>query len=356
LEEKMKNKLKLLGFILIIITLFFACEDSDSGGDPPAEPYLFMTDTYNGNVYLYDVEGGIASDTVFLSTGANATGYVYFYNDIGYITVGAPLSGPDNKGLYYFYPEADVPVVSKVGGANSISAQFIAFYNDNTAYVTEAGPTTGVYFFNPTDPSIALQGPVPGTNGSGMYLQDIVTGTDGYIYTADNSNGVVIKIDPATNTVVQSYTMNSIYTTGLVAAEINGADSIIAASTSTIDMLDCTTGTVTTIYSIGAVYIDLDGSTGSLYATGWSNTYYIDISGTAPYAAVEIMDAGGSFGGSDVYIYDGYVYVSYYEWSTPYSSKLYIIQAGTVNHAANSPLSVMDQDNDGITGLAVYEY
>ena len=43
---QMKDKIKFIGFILVIITIFYASEDVGSGGDPPAEPYLFMTDTY----------------------------------------------------------------------------------------------------------------------------------------------------------------------------------------------------------------------------------------------------------------------------------------------------------------------
>ncbi len=119
-------KRKKLFFIFAVLTLiaslvfvFTSC-NTFGGGSPPApgaSVRLYITDTFNGNVYTYDISSGKVSSTPLLSTGQNATGKFYFYNGMGYIVVGAWMNDP---GVYYFNPNAAVPAATRIG--NAISA------------------------------------------------------------------------------------------------------------------------------------------------------------------------------------------------------------------------------------------
>ncbi|MBN1647718.1 MAG: hypothetical protein JW874_06785 [Spirochaetales bacterium] len=357
----MKKLLNTGAWIICTTILFFAC-DFETNPDPAGivGPYLFMTDTMNGNVYLYDINEKAVMETALFSTGAGGTGEIYFYGDNGYIAIGTAYSGEVNPGLFYFDPEAAVPAIERIGDA--ISAQAVAFYSDSKAYVVDAnyGVSSGVYTFNPADPGAGLTGPIDGTvydGTNGVYLQDIVIGMDGNVYVSDNGNGMVIQLNPEDDTVLDTIATTSFMTSGLVAANIGGTDVIFAAGYGSIDRIDCDTGVVTPICNTGAVYLAYDPFHSIIYAAGWYNSYSIDISGTGPYSAVEILDDGASFGGGDVEIFGGSVYISNNTFAPgAYNSKLYIIEAATGTFAENSPVAVMDQANDGICGLAVYVY
>lgn len=78
---------------------------------------LYMTDTYTGKVYTYSPSAHTVSSTSFVSTNQNATGSIYFYNNIGYIAVGSSTT-TTAPGVYDFNPSASVPTAVQVGSGN----------------------------------------------------------------------------------------------------------------------------------------------------------------------------------------------------------------------------------------------
>lgn len=325
---------------------------------------LYMTDTFNGRVYTFDMTNNTASSKPLLSTGQNATGAIYFYNDIGYIAVGNS-STTDAPGVYRFDPNGVVPVAERIG--ESISAQYIAFYSSTKAYVTDADyfSSTGVYTFNPLNPSAGLQGPIPGTDdmAGGMFLQDI-TVAGGMVYVADNGNGQVLVIDPATDTLAAVSPLEATAggTTGLCTvrdsdgnatvyvANNGGYDAQFNPLPGSIDAIDTSTNMLSQVVSdVSLTQIAYDSENDSLFGTGYMNTYLVDPSaGTAK----EIKDEGGqSFGGTDIVANGGKVYISNTDYTT---SRLYILDGATGELTAESPVSIMVDNEDAVAGLAVY--
>jgi len=370
----MKKKLFFMFTVFALIAasgfVFTGC--NNVGGNGTTGPsLLYLLDTYNGRVYTYDFATQTASSTPLVTIGQNASGKIYFFNDIGYVAVGA--DGGNTPGVYYFDPNADFPVATRIG--NTISAQYIAFYSDTKAYVTDAnwGISTGVYTFDPSNPDAGLSEPITGTTKtklSSMYLQDIVVGLDGRVYVADNNddggNGQVLQIDPATDTVTKTYDMTKAGTTGLLAG--SGADGIpvIYAANSggyeglnplpgSIDSINSSSGVVSTVVEdISTTSIAYDSGTDSYYAVGVGNTYVIAANGSPPWSATEIKDADNvSFGGGDVVIHSGLVYIPDYDWSTNIS-KLYVIDTSSAAVTDYSPVSIMVDGEDGAVAAAVY--
>jgi hypothetical protein len=349
--------------VMIVFILFFlpGCETDDD--ETYAVYGLYVTDTYNGNVYVYDFETQTCSGSFLFSTGQRATGAIYFYKNTGYICVGAYENTP---GLYCFNPESPNIITCRIG--NAISAQYIAFYSSTKAYVTDAnyGISTGVYTFNPSDSSGGLSGPITGTYDilGEMYLQDITVGGDGYIYAADNGKNQVIKINPVTDTVYGTYNTIHDSPTGLLEGERDGSQVIYIVNTGnygaddgSIDSLDCSTGVVTTVAEglVNPTLAVYDPASSTFFVTGWSNTYSIDASGNPPWIVSEIKWEGSSFGGSSILLHNGLVYITNAGFPPgPYNSKLYVIDVATWDFTGYSPVSVMNPDTDGASGMAVY--
>ena len=370
-------KHKKLFFISAVLTLaaslffvFTSC-DTGGGGSPvlPGISRLYITDTYNGKVYTYDIDSGTVSSTLLLSTGQNATGKIYFYNGIGYIAVGDSADNED-PGVYYFDPNADFPAKARI--EDTISAQYIAFYSATKAYVTDANlGSTGVYTYDPSDPSAGLTGPLTGTDKTGKtsrYLQDIRVGYDGHIYVADNTDdspykSQVLKINPADDTVTYidvTTETGGVSSTGLMEQPAAGPSApyvyVINVGNGTIDRIDTSDDSISNIPVTGALINPTKmvwAGSMSYYVTGYGNTYHLTLSATPEFAAVEIKDSSGSsFGGGDILVYDGKVYIPGF---TPFGpaaeSTLMIIDADTA--AVISEVTV-GSIGDGITAVAVY--
>lgn len=376
---KRKKLFFIFAVLMLIASLVFVFTSCDTfgGGSPPvpgALVRLYITDTFNGKIYTYDIDSGTVSSTPLLSTGQNATGKIYFYNGIGYIAVGAWMNDP---GVYYFDPNAAVPTAIRIG--KTISAQYIAFYSATKAYVTDAnwGGSTGVYTFDPSDPSAGLTGPLTGTDETGKpnrYLQDIRVGYDGYIYVADNTDDIpyasqVLKIDPEnydTVTYIDVTTATGgVSSTGLLEQPAAGPSApyvyVINVGSwglnGTIDSIDTSDDSISNFPVTGALINPTKmvwAESMSYYATGYSNTYQLTLSATPEFTATEITGGGGaSFGGGDILVYDSKVYVPGYTGSSANAeSTLMIIDADTA--AVISEVSV-GSIGDGITAVAVYE-
>ncbi len=350
--------------VAVIVVSVVAVLAGCSTGTGVTSGTLYMTDTFNGRVYTFDMENAAASSTPILSTGQNATGSIYFYNDIGYIAVGnSPTTNA--PGVYRFDPNAQVPVAERIG--ESISAQYIAFYSLTKAYVTDAdfSASTGVYTFNPLDPGAGLSGPIPGTDDTagGMYLQDITVAGD-RVYVADNGNGQVLVIDPATDAFAASSPIQASAggTTGLLTvrdsdgkatvyvANSGGYDALFNPLPGSIDAIDASTGMLSQVVSnVSPTRIAYDPVNDSFFGTGYTSTYLI---GPDAGTATLIKDKNGqSFGGTDIVASGGKVYISNTDYT---SSRLYILDGATGAEAAESPVSIMVDGEDAVAGLAVY--
>ena len=125
----------------------------------------------------------------------------------------------------------------------------------------------------------------------------------------------------------------------------------------TIDSIDTSNDSISNIPVTGALINPTKmvwAESMSYYATGSSNTYQLTLSTTPEFTATEIKDRGGdSFGGGDILVYDGKVYVPRYTGSSANAeSTLMIIDADTAEVISEVPVGSI---GDGITAVAVYE-
>ncbi|MCK4803124.1 MAG: hypothetical protein KAT88_01135, partial [Spirochaetes bacterium] len=106
---------------------------------------------------------------------------------------------------------------------------------------------------------------------------------------------------------------------------------------------------------INVISLAYDSDAYSMYAVGSSNTYIFTPAGPPPWTATEILDAdSASFGGGDIVIHSGLVYIPGYDYSTKIS-KIYVIDCSTAKVTDYSPVSIMVDGEDGATAVAVYE-
>jgi hypothetical protein len=333
--------------------------------DPPAphpyQTYLYMTDTYSGKVYAYDPEGREALPSSIAATGQNGTGEIAFNGGEGYACVGMG----SGAGLYRFDPSDANPSFTKIGA--SITAQYVAFPGSTKGYVSTFG--AGLYSFDPSSfgPSLA---PVAGT--SGMTVQEVVIGSDGFVYAADNGNGAVIRIDPSDDSVKATIQTSADGTTGLVAGMLNGNAGVFVANTGGYDpeTWDALPGSIDFIaagaMTATAVADELSGSgpiyparlvqlsDGDLLATGYGHTYRVDLSGAVP-SVVELTASGSSFGSMDIACKDGLVYIPASATSDyiSYSNFLYVLGEDG-EQEPYSPVAVMGS-SESVTNIGFYE-
>ena len=319
------------------------------------ETALYITSTYTGRIYRYDFDTHEAE--LWFSTGENGTGAIYFHNDAGYVAVGAASSSP---GLYRFDPRLKTPTISRIGTA--VSAQYVAFYSDAKAYVTDHvyGASTGVYTFDPSNPGTGLSGPISGTeyDGSRM-LQHIILGVDNRIYVSSYGDDTVLQINPVTDIVMDTWASSAANPQGLL-SEFSGITSYIyvlcpaGAGTGVIDRY--------TPAGAGSRYTVLSGidvhkmvhheGTDRYYAIGYSKTYVLSPT-TPAWTYAEITDGGSSFSGNDIVVHGDLVFIADYDIGSKVS-RLYVIDTATEALTDYSPVSIMEDGVDGASNLAVY--
>lgn len=369
-----KSVLILCVLSVVIVAALFSFSGCETGSYVYGTVYI--TDTFNGNVFTYDPDSQTASDALY-SIGQGAGDSIYFFNDIGYVAVGS--TGFNNPGVYYFDPNTINPTFSRIGDAKSAGS--IAFYSDTKAYVTDrskdffSGDVTssGVYTFDPSNPSAGLSAsPISGTDTigpDGQYLQEIVVGTDGLIYVADFDNAEVLVINPITDTVINPvYNVSTAGTSGLLAIEdsVSGDDLIYVASNGNfvengvVDVINTTQGTVTQMVTtvggtagIAATRLAYHAASNTFYASGWSNTYTWKPSGSPPYDAVEMKNSdGASFAGS-MLVEGDLVLFATTDWFS--YNDLIILDAETAEEVDYSPVSIGTPGFDAISGIASYK-
>ncbi len=282
---------------------------------------LFAVDSKNGKVYEIDVETFTAASTPLVSIGQNSAGEIVFHGNIGYVTVGN--FGNTAPGLYYFDASSPMPVV-KMAGSVKTSAQYLCIVSPTKGYLTAADFSTvyenAVYVFNPSEPQAGLGTKVTGFS-AGFFPQDI-SYASGKVYVADHFNGRVHRLNEAGTAVEASFSTTAGGTTGLLPGRFAGEDGVFVANTGGFDAFwNSLPGSIDFIPA-GAT----DGSTAlqviagisvgrmaafnavTLAATGYLNTYIVDISGGAAICT-EISSEGSSFGSIDVNVYEGYAYI-----------------------------------------------
>ena len=349
--------------LALVAALASAMACNTGGGNnntPDYESYLYMTDTVSGKVYAYDPSTHAAQSASYASTGQNATGEIQFYAGIGYAAVGSGTK----EGVYYFDPSATNPTFTKLGA--SIAAQYFVFYSSTKAFVSSYG--AGLYSFDPSSPSSGL---TTVSSTAGYTLQELVLGSDGYIYAADNGNGAVLKLS-ADGTLAATITTTTAGTTGLVPGTHSGVAGVFVANTGgydsttyaslpgSIDFIAAGSSAVTTIATLDSsgdsIYparlVQL--SNGNLIATGYSHTYLVDLSGTSA-VVTELSASGSSFGSLDIAYKDGLLYVPVANTSdyVNYTNYLYVFDASGTQESY-SPVSVMSS-SEGITNIGFYE-
>jgi hypothetical protein len=349
----------------LAVALLAGCAPGAGGKDLPApayQGYLYMTDTSNGRVYSYDPATHAGSALSLVTTSANAAGEIAFYKGVGYVAMGF-------GGVWYFDPSEANPVAKMLAGSGSLNAQYFAFYGATKAYVSVAdysGSTGGVYAFDPSNPAAPVGAAIAGT--SGKNFQELIVGPDG-VYAADNSDGTVLRIDPADDTIAATIrTTATGGTTGLARGSYGGAAGVFVASnggyaspSGSIDFIAAGAADGSTAATV-ADSLASDGSSifpsrvlqlpnGNLLATGYGHSYLVALSGLAATATELKASDGSSFGSFDIAFKDGLAYVPVNAWNA--SNEVYVFDASGVQ-SPFSPVAVMGA-GDNITNVAFYE-
>lgn len=371
------------GFAAIGALALLALAGCQNASSPTAgssyKDLLYMTDTNSGKVYTYDPATASASSLALTATRQNATGELGFFGGRGYITVGSYNNSA--PGLYGFDPSLVDPATTLIG--SSISAQYLAFASSANGFVSSmdsSGTTSGLYSFDANQPG---KGFAFVSASLDRRLQDLAIGKDGYLYAADNGNGVILRLDPASGVLKATISATAGGTTGLCAGSYGGKDGLFVASTGgygpapdyaqrpgSIDFVadDAVDGSsavkIANATDLGAsIYparvIQVSGD--RLLATGYGHTFRIDLSAQTP-VAVEIMDSdGASFGSGDIAYKDGMAYVpvnlSTYDNSyklTGSKNYLYVFDPSAATVTVTK-VHVMTDDEDSISNIAFYE-
>ena len=348
--------------LTVVFFLALAGCNLQSGGSSGTGPLVYMTDTYNGRVYIYSIDDHEGNSSPLCTTSQNATGQIYFFNDMGFIAVGDDGMG-NSPGLYYFDPNRTVPTCQKMNGPTSVSAQYMAYYNNTKAFVTDSnwGVWTRLWRFNPSDPGAGLtliwEANSTQVLTEGYYFQGIALGADGKIYVADYNtfgNSRVHRFNPTTGALEATHTLTSGGATGIVAGTLGPDDVVFVAGSTEIESVRLSDGNLTDVAGTGGTLMAYHAGSGNMYVTGWNNTYKMDTTVGPPWNVTEIKDGADSFGGGSVIVDNNLVYIS----NSPFPagvSKLYVIDASTAGHTSYSPVTVMQTGQDGATGLAVHD-
>ena len=348
-----------LASALAATILVAGCTPAVGGVPTPAyQSYLYMTDTNSGKIYAYDPTTHIGSSLSLLTT-SNGAGEIKFYKGIGYVAIGT-------GGIWYFDPSRSNPAPKLITGSAALNAQYFAFFSPTKAYLSTAdffspgSPAAGLYTFNPSNPDSAVSAVISGT--STKNFQEVIVGSDGYIYATNNTDHSVLRIDPSDDSIKATVTTTSGGTTGLVAGTLNGISGVFVANTGGYDTnwnplpgsIDFIANTVSTATALTTASIHpgrvAQLSNGKLIATGFGNSYLVDLA-SSPATVTEIKNGSTSFGSLDIGYKDGLIYVPDY-YSTM-SNKVFIFdESGT--QKSYSPVPVMSS-SDAISNIGFYE-
>lgn len=145
---------------------------------------LYYTDSLDGDIYKSTDLNNPANTVNYLTTtNDGSTGGIFFNNSMAYVLVGL---GAVNMGVHMFDPANPGASTTHFLDSGDLSAQYMVFEDNNTAYVTHY--SGGVYQFDPTDEDSEFT-IISGTDPVGdTGMQDIVLDSDSNIlYTAVNN-------------------------------------------------------------------------------------------------------------------------------------------------------------------------
>lgn len=301
-----------------------------SGGGKGFTADLYAIDTNNGKVFEIDAASMQASSASLVATTQRASGEAVAAQGKVFVAVGS--YGNNLPGLYWFDPANVSAGCARVGGTATgaaLSVQYICIVSPSVGWLSVAdysGPVgDGLYKFNPSDLSAVPVKVLDNTILS--YPQDLVLGTDGYLYIADSATTLdssvackLVKANATNGAKIATFSTTAGGTTGLLAgnygtktgifvANNGGYDSSYIALPGSLDFLasDATDGSVSESVIEGLSVSRLAAfSTTSLAATNYGKSYVVNL-GTK--TAVEVQCSGVSFGSTDVKIKDGYAYV-----------------------------------------------
>ena len=310
---------------------------------------LYITSSQTGRVYRYDFDTHDAE--VWFSTDTNATGAIYFHNDVGYVAVGTDTGS--HPGLYQFDPRLKTPTISRIG--NPVSAQYVAFYSDTKAYVTDhSSSVTGVFTFNPSNLSAGLTGPISGTDYDGSrMLQHIIIGVDNSVYVSSYGDDTVLQIATSSDSVEDTWDVSPGNPSGLL-SRFSGLSAYIyvVCNPGGIYRFTPAGGKTHILPSVNASKMVYHEKSDKYYAAGGASAYMF--SPTMPeWTATPKINEETNFGFTDILIYNDLVYIVGYNYVTK-ESRLYVIDTATEALTSYSPVSIMEDGVDGATNMAVY--
>lgn len=320
-----EKKMRVLAFLAVMFTAAIAlggCSSPTSGQTAKTTvttTYAYAVDTNSGKVFQIDRSSNTAASSALVTIGQNAAGEIRFCGNTGFVAVGSYNNTV--PGLYYFDASSSNPSAALIG--TSMSAQYICIVSSSLGYVSVANYSApsldGVYSFNPSSPSSGL---TQIYQNSSSFPQDIVVGSDGYVYVANSASTLpssaadsILRIDSSGTVTTIAPTSSGV--TGLSTGSYKGSAGVFVAETGgytagSIDFIASNATTVTPLISnasrqIFARAAQLDSNT--LVATGGypAKTYLVSLAGTP--SATEVSYSGSSFGSSDVDIYNNIAYV-----------------------------------------------
>ncbi len=145
---------------------------------------LYYTDSLDGDIYKStDLTNPAGTITYVTTTNDGSTGGIFFNNSMAYVLVGL---GDVNMGVHMFDPADPGSSTTHFLDSGDLSAQYMVFEDNTTAYVTHY--SGGVYQFDPSDEDSEFT-IISGTDPAGdTGLQDIVLdGDSNTLYTAVNN-------------------------------------------------------------------------------------------------------------------------------------------------------------------------
>jgi hypothetical protein len=366
-RARFQGKAAIFTAILAFILILGCSNPANTTATTPAyATCLYMVDGNNGHVWTFDPSTHTCSSSSLVTTASGkAAGEIQFYKGIGYVAMG------NGGGVYYFDPSASAPMATQLAGTASLNAQYFAFYSATKAYFTTCSyPSTGaVYSFNPSNPAAGVS-QVDSADITN-YMQAIVVGPDNYVYGAENNTGKVLRINPSTDQVAETYTASAGGTTGLLAGTYKGKAGVYVANNGgydasynplpgTIDFIDTSvaTPTLTTVVATTAALCPgrlLQLGSTRLLSVGSASIDLVDLGGTSASATNIATISGGYYGVSSIAMKDSLVYVPANKYSTTApANRLYVIDASGTQRSY-SPVTTIMSGTDNLANIAFYQ-
>jgi hypothetical protein len=308
-------------------------------GNPTSAPtakttktYVYAVDSTSGKVFQIDPATSAVASTPLVTVGQNSSGEIRF--GAGKAFVAVARYNNTAPGVYCFDPSSSSPAAAMVG-SSTYSAQYICIVSDTLGYVSVADydsterANNGIYSFNPSSPSSGL---TVVYKAATIYPQDLVLGSDGCLYVANGATNVgessdgVIRLDLSGATpAITQITLTGSGPTGLLAGTYDGKTGVFVAETGpydssfnalngTIDFIPSGLGSglpATKVISLPASRLAAFNASTLVVTGGYpSHTNIIALNGASATPHEAYYSTSGTFGSSDIDVYNGYAYIA----------------------------------------------